>query len=477
LQAPEASPRAARPRRTPPRSDVRDAIKWALKPVNLTMIAVMFWMTGPIALLIPNLDDALTGIYTLRVGAVQVPTADVDDALLRSLWLPVYAVFLAMAFIERRAVWDFLARNWALVLVLGWTFLSTLWSISPGDTARRGFALGVCTLYGIVLGARYGSLTTIRYFAAAIAIGMVASVLCATAFPGIGLSGGGSYLGSWRGIYANKNSMGASMLKGCLAFWILYSVDGKRWYLAGFGAAVFLLLLSTAKTPIIILLLLAGILAVLHGAARNPQRVGTVLGLGLSALSFLLLVAYTFQAQMLAIMDRDPTFTGRTEIWQLTWDTIQNRFWLGYGYGAFWAVPYGPATQIWDSLSWRVPNSHSGILELWLGIGFIGFALFCVFMIRTCAMIARYAAYAPAGETLWHVGLALIFLTYSFSESASLEHNSIGWVTFTAVVAAVERPAARARRRLRSMRTGPQPAGAAPEPPPLRYRRAVRPAR
>jgi O-antigen ligase len=461
----------------PPPSDVRDAIKWALKPVNLTMIAVMFWMTGPIALLIPNLDDALTGIYTLRVGAVQVPTADVDDALLRSLWLPAYAVFLAMAFIERRAVWDFLARNWALVLVLGWTFLSTLWSISPGDTARRGFALGVCTLYGIVLGARYGSLTTIRYFAAAIAIGMVASVLCATAFPGIGLSGGGSYLGSWRGIYANKNSMGASMLKGCLAFWILYSVDGKRWYLAGFGAAVFLLLLSTAKTPIIILLLLAGILAVLHGAARNPQRVGTVLGLGLSALSFLLLIAYTFQAQVLAIMDRDPTFTGRTEIWQLTWDTIQNRFWLGYGYGAFWAVPYGPATQIWDSLSWRVPNSHSGILELWLGIGFIGFALFCVFMIRTCAMIARYAAYAPAGETLWHVGLTLIFLTYSFSESASLEHNSIGWVTFTAVVAAVERPAARARRQLRNMRTGQQPAGAAPEPQPLRYRRAVRPAR
>jgi hypothetical protein len=98
-------------------------------------------------------------------------------------------------------------------------------------------------------------------------------------------------------------------------------------------------------------------------------------------------------------------------------------------------------------------------------------------MVRTCAMIARYAAYAPAGETLWHVGLTLIFLTYSFSESASLEHNSIGWVTFTALVAAVERPAARARRRLRTMRASPQPAETAPQPPPLRYRRAVRPAR
>jgi O-antigen ligase len=158
-----------------------------------------------------------------------------------------------------------------------------------------------------------------------------------------------------------------------------------------------------------------------------------------------LLLSYLFQGQVLAVMDRDPTFTGRTEIWHLTWDAIQSRFWLGYGYGAFWAEPFGPATQIWDSLSWRVPNSHSGVLELWLGLGLIGLVLFCLFMVRACFMIASHARRAAPAETLWHVGLTLIFLTYSFSESASLEHNSIGWVMFMAVVAAVERPPERAR--------------------------------
>jgi O-antigen ligase len=432
-------------------SDLREALLWMRQPVNFTIIAVMFWMTGPIALLIPNLDDALTHIYSLRAGAVQVAPPDVDDGLLRSLWLPAYAVFLVMGVIDRRAIWDFLLRNWVLLLLLVWTFLSGFWSISAGDTFRRSFALGVCTIFGIVLGARFGTVATIRYFAAAMAIGMAASVVCATVLPAIGISGGGGYIGSWRGIYANKNSMGAHMLKACLAFWILYAFDLKRLHLVGLGAATVLMLLSTAKTPVMILLLLVGILAVLHGAARNPQRVGTVLGLGVSSLVFLLLLGYVLKDQVLELMNRDPTFTGRTEIWQLTWDSIQSRYWTGYGYAAFWASDYGPATEIWDSLTWRVPNSHSGILEIWLGIGLIGLALFCAFIIRACTMIARYARRATPQETLWHVGLTLIFLAYSLSESASMEHNSIAWVLFIAVVVAVERPAERVRPAIPGM--------------------------
>jgi O-antigen ligase len=169
-------------------------------------------------------------------------------------------------------------------------------------------------------------------------------------------------------------------------------------------------------------------------------------------------------AHLLAkLLDRDLTLTGRTDIWLLTWYVIQAQFWTGYGYSAFWSNPYGPATLIWDPLNWRVPNSHNGILELWLALGFVGVLLFLAFVATSCITIFREARRVPQIEVMWWVAMTSMLLIYSITESSSMEHNSLGWVLFVAVIAASNQKRWLASARMRHpvpwsrWRRGPAP--------------------
>jgi hypothetical protein len=148
----------------------------------------------------------------------------------------------------------------------------------------------------------------------------------------------------------------------------------------------------------------------------------------------------------------DMTLTGRTDIWALSWEAIQSRFWAGYGYGAFWSNPWGPATEIWDALNWRVPSSHSGVLELWLGLGFVGVALFAALLLRTFRRVTLELASNRREEALWRVGFFFIFVVHAATEPSIMEQTSISWVLFVAlgiaprVVSALPVTKKRARR-------------------------------
>lgn len=68
------------------------------------------------------------------------------------------------------------------------------------------------------------------------------------------------------------------------------------------------------------------------------------------------------------------TFEGRTDIWQEARAYIRARPWLGYGYDSFWSPKR--IEEISESLGWTVPNAHSDYLDVLLGLGGIGLAVF-----------------------------------------------------------------------------------------------------
>jgi len=460
-------PSGAHQRTIPPRKGLRTGLRWMLRPANLSLILVIFWLTSPIAPLVPNLDDALSHVYAVQTDRIIVSENRLNEEFLRLMWLPCYAIILALALRHLTAILMFLLRHWIVSVLLAWTFLSYFWSINPEDTLRRFIALAICSIGGIMLGLRYDNLQVARLLAVALLLGVAASYVSALAFPATGISGGGSYIGSWRGAYVNKNSLGGAMLKACFVFWLLYYVDKNRWWLVALALAGALLALSTSKTPLVVLLILVAILTVAHVSMRSPRHAPSVGALGIIVLIALLMGSIIFRDPLLVILDRDPTFTGRAEVWSLTWEAIQHRLWLGYGYAAFWSEHYGPATAIWDSLNWRVPNSHSGVLEIWLGLGVVGVVLFALFVFHACLLIVRRARRVSLPELLWCIGTMLMFLVYSTTESASLEHNSLGWVLVLSVVAALARgdEAKTTQRVLPPMRRPPL------RPAPARLRR------
>lgn len=417
-----------------------------LEPANLAAAAVLFWMSGPVAPLIPNLDNTLSELFTIQAGPLP-PPVDANDELLRMSWIPVYLLVLTLAFGHWRVIGHFLLRQRTLLLLIGWTFLSTLWSVSPEDTLRRSIALSASTVFGLYLGTRFDVLWVVRLLAMALALEMLASLICGMAFSDIGVASEGEYAGAWRGVYVSKNSLGATMLIACLVYYVLYAVDRSRWHLLGIGIALGLLALSMSRTPVVILLALVPSLSLTRRFSRDPRRFGIVIGLTLCAAGIVALFAGVMLQSVLELLGRDVTLTGRTDIWSLTWDAIQERFWTGYGYGAFWSNPWGPATEIWDALSWRAPSSHSGLLELWLALGLIGVMLFVWLMVQTFLRIIASAPLAKPEQALWVVGYFVIFLVHAITEPSMMEQTSISWVLFVAIACARGSPLGRARRR------------------------------
>jgi exopolysaccharide production protein ExoQ len=430
-EAPARGELPAQPRFSPP------AWREFLEPEKFAAILVLFWMSGPVAPLIPNLDSSLGASLSLP-DSLSAPSG-INDQLLRLSWYPVYLVVLVLAHRYWHLIWASARRNWPLLLLLGWTCLSTVWSVSAPDTARRSVALSLTTTFAVYLGVRYDPLSALKLVAIALGIDVIGSAVCAVAFPAVGVTNDADYPGAWRGLFASKNQLGAMMLIEWLALCVLYFAERSRIYLIGLGAAFALLLASTSKTPLFILLSLLPCLALIRRFFRVPRGFSVLLALALCVAAIVFIVgSATFDA-ILAFFGRDPTLTGRTDIWYLSWAAIQQRYWAGYGYGAFWANRWGPANDIWDALNWRVPSSHSGLLELWLGLGLFGVAVFGMLLLRSLYEILSQAARGSCEECLWRLGYFIIFVVHAITEPTAMDQTSVSWALFISVIVARSR--------------------------------------
>jgi exopolysaccharide production protein ExoQ len=71
--------------------------------------------------------------------------------------------------------------------------------------------------------------------------------------------------------------------------------------------------------------------------------------------------------------DNTATLTGRISLWDELLLYLQDRPWLGYGFGAFWNPEF--MARIWAVVPWQPPVAHDGFLDELLGTGLIGLVL------------------------------------------------------------------------------------------------------
>ena len=108
------------------------------------------------------------------------------------------------------------------------------------------------------------------------------------------------------------------------------------------------------------------------------------LAIGATVLALPIVVYVTlFPDFLLQLMGKDPTLTGRTDIWDLVIPYIYERPWLGWGYVAFWSTTNPAAMAIADTLHWFAPQAHNGPLEMLLHVGVLGTAFFVFLWART----------------------------------------------------------------------------------------------
>lgn len=293
------------------------------------------------------------------------------------------ASVLALSLGEWRALRPLLLASYALMIL--WIVASLALALDPGASLR---ALAF-TLIAMFLAASLFGLPRDHARFQSLLFGVVLAVLALAwagvfALPDIAIHSDVDALepehaGSWRGHFVHKNIAGAMM--AIFAIIGLYALrSGRRWTgLAILALSLTFLYLTRSKTS---LGLLPAAVAIAFVAEKIPSltvRIGLLLGpvLGLNALtlgSALNPSIATFNREAV----KDPTFTGRLDIWRYGFERLAERPWTGFGFESFWLTDNTLLSESKLELAWeaqKIIHGHNGYLDLMLMLGIPGLAL------------------------------------------------------------------------------------------------------
>jgi exopolysaccharide production protein ExoQ len=104
----------------------------------------------------------------------------------------------------------------------------------------------------------------------------------------------------------------------------------------------------------------------------------------LPAVVLLLLLGSTLQADVLTLLGKDATLTGRTELWARALQLIPEHPLLGQGYTAFWRDDYVESEALWARFQVRGGfHFHNTVIETAIETGYIGAAVLVSFVLGT----------------------------------------------------------------------------------------------
>ncbi len=397
-------------------------------PTAIAAPALARWEPLVAALCLVQFSEPLFAALAQAQGLADPP------GYARIFFLPVYA-FLAWAGWRARAQAGAAVRATPLLMtLLGLAFASVIWSIDSGATLRRSVWLALTMGFGLYLAWRYEWRDLIGVVAVAFLVLIAGSFALGLLAPGIGRMTF-EHPGAWSGLWTHKNTLGGVMALGVAVLTSAAIADPHRRMLWAPGAlgAFALVLLSTSKTALLASML--GLAIIGAGVAMRRGPVPAVLVCTAAGAGTVLAGAVMLLAPELLVLaiGRDLTLTGRTDIWEASTRFVEARPWLGYGYYAFWLAENGPAYWVRQAVMWQVSSAHSSWLELALGLGRVGVALFALQLIATLRRGAGALFDANAG--LWAPAFLAAFALYTFSESHALQANNLFWTIYVAVAA------------------------------------------
>ena len=244
--------------------------------------------------------------------------------------------------------------------------------------------------------------------------------------------------GDWRGSFGHKNI--ASAVMTILVYVGIYlSAVGS--FVMGPAIAVLagtFLIFTGGKTSSVLCLAIYALASLVYVTpslwlkriicfvplvAMNLLTVGSVVSPSLGA--------------MTRLLPLDPTFTGRSAIWDFALAAVAEKPIIGHGYAAFWDDVSARATAQGAEWATSAAHSHNSYLDLAVTIGLPGLLLVILIFVlaplgnfQTARTHSRSGALAKLFLTVWLFGLY-----YGATETFLLERQNPIWFMFALAVA------------------------------------------
>lgn len=350
-------------------------------------------------------------------------------ALINILFSVIYLIAFGLMGLRWKKVIPVIFKGKLVWLLLVFAACSYFWSAVPDITKTRVVALTGTMIFSLYITSRYTIKEQLQLLGWTFGTIVIASIIFAVLLPKFGQMGG-VHAGAWRGIYNHKNVLGKMMVISAMVFALLaLQAQRHRWVLWGLlGCSVMLILLSRASSPLLNLVILAGVLATLRIFQWRYVFMVPAL-IGISSLGTIIYTLITSNAgQVAGMLGKDLTLTGRTNFWPLMLDKIRESPLFGYGFGAFWQGLDGPSAYIWNASTFKAPNGHNGYLDLCLELGLIGLALYAIQFFMGFKKALENVRLVKTSDGFWPTILFSYIILANLTESSLMLQNNFLWV-------------------------------------------------
>jgi len=364
-------------------------------------------------------------------SAFRTSTAGLESRAIVAL---VFLVVAVAVFSRMKAVIGLCRTGGVFVALVTLALASCAWSQYPATSLQAALYLALDTLFAFYLYRRFSHKQLLELFMMIGWICLIMGFTLALFFPQYGIS---NYEGegAWRGISAQKNTCSlitTFLLPAafCSPAATALSKISRVIYIVLSAFMILMTQSGTGKTVLACLLLYAIVMRNHNGLSRGYKRIKLLAGVAAGAA--LLFVYMSYFSEITYMLGKDPTLTGRTEIWKSVIPSVLKRPLLGYGYQAFWGGLQGESLNVWLVNRWAVSSVHNGYLEMWLGLGVVGLGLVIYSLVRALrnAFICLTAGESPSYT--WYVSIVLLTIILSVDESGTIACvNELPWIMYT----------------------------------------------
>ncbi|WP_462252991.1 O-antigen ligase family protein [Ekhidna sp.] len=291
--------------------------------------------------------------------------------MLNNLWASLHATILLLIFTKFKWIRlnQFANHAWVLIALC---FISVLWSDDVAVTLKRSILLLSSSFFGLYLGYRYRVIEMLNFLMYLIFLLSLIGLLIYPILPEYVVMPAGEHAGIFRGIFNHKNFLGRINILGIICALTLFDARKLNSFNTMLFVAFFIFCVLLSKSAGSLLILIA-VLALYVVLSRFSLRSIDRRLIQFILIIVALLVVYFF-VDLLLLLGKSPTLTGRTVLWGLVLLEISHRPLLGHGFSAFWS----DETRLLSQMSWDAPHAHNGYLDIALDLGVVGVMIYVI---------------------------------------------------------------------------------------------------
>lgn len=367
----------------------------------------------------------------------------------RAGYIVLLAAALIVLFIRSGRAGEMLRKHGAILAYFSLAAVSALWSDYPFVTFKHWTkGVGDVAMVLVIVTELHPEIAVKRILSRSGFVLIPLSLLFSKYYPELGRFLSPGWISEYAGVTQNKNQLGQiCLIFGLGALWCFLSIweqrelPDRRRRLMAYGGyltiIIWLFVMANSMTSLSCVILAA---AVMMWASRRRvwtsgsihAAAGTAIGLAAMALFG--------DRQMVTVVGRNATLTGRTDIWHWVLTLVRNPL-LGTGYESFFMGPRLKAFWQLDNGAFAsLQEAHNGYLEVYLNLGWVGVVIFAALIITGYqSVIAVYRSNPRFGRlTLaWFVAAVV----YGFTEAGYRMLTPIWIALLLAIMAAPEAPA------------------------------------